>query len=311
MWSSLETGAGLDVILWLQSHIPHVVDYLLAPFHFLGSEYGYILVFPLIYWCLSKEVGKKFLFLLLFTALTNTVFKLGWRRPRPFVVAPDRVTPFFTEEGFGLPSGHTMFGTVVGGWAFMRFRGLWPRVASVAFILLMGFSRMVHGVHFPQDVVIGLLLGLAVLALYAWVEPLALRFAELADRRWHYLVALGLGILAIVLALVFGHDFEERKSILAAGGALVGGLLGLVWESRYIRFSSGGDTGLRIVRGVAGIATLLIVYFGLTGLFYALVGEHAGLPVLIAYLARYALVGIWITFGAPALFLRFGLADPD
>ena len=114
-------------------------------------------------------------------ALLNTALKIGFDRPRPDIVAS--VAEVYTAS---YPSGHAMLSAVVfltlG--AFLaalerrwRLRTFWA-VLAVFITLLVGFSRMYLGVHYPSDVLAGWSLGAA------WaLAGLALAHALRADRR--------------------------------------------------------------------------------------------------------------------------------
>ncbi len=78
---------------------------------------------------------------------------------------PDGLLPAIAETGYSFPSAHAVGSMVFYGFiAFMLCR-LYPRYAKVVVaaatlvVLIIGFSRLYLGVHFPSDVVAGYLLG--------------------------------------------------------------------------------------------------------------------------------------------------------
>lgn len=98
--------------------------------------------------------------------LMSTAIKVLVNRPRPEVDHP-------IVEAFGksFPSGHALSSTVVFGAVLLTFLPVLPRrwrhpaVALTAlFVLAIGVSRLLLGVHFVTDVVAGHVLGLAWLA---------------------------------------------------------------------------------------------------------------------------------------------------
>ena len=103
------------------------------------------------------------------TLVVVYVAKLLFALPRP-----DLWPPLTLAEGFGYPSGHTALATVTYGLgallALTVQRPLPYRLLVVAIgctlALLVGVSRIYLGVHYPTDVVGGLLLGCALIA--AW-----------------------------------------------------------------------------------------------------------------------------------------------
>jgi uncharacterized membrane protein YkvA (DUF1232 family) len=85
--------------------------------------------------------------------------KYLFHRPRPDAV--------FDVLGYSFPSGHSFFALVVYGFlAYVLTRDMvgrrkeWIWLACVLAILLVGFSRVFLGEHYPSDVVAGFAVGL-------------------------------------------------------------------------------------------------------------------------------------------------------
>src|SRR5262245_25719538 len=82
---------------WLQSPMEF--------FSFLGTEYFFLLILPLIYWSLDASLGLRVAFILITSNYLNGLFKLLFAGPRPYWIS-NKVTPFAAESTFGVPSGH-------------------------------------------------------------------------------------------------------------------------------------------------------------------------------------------------------------
>lgn len=113
----------------------------------------------------------------------NVVLKNLIERPRPDFATLGRAT----ETGFSFPSGHAMvamafFGLLI--WLVWRYQKNRPaRIAlCTAFgliIVLVAFSRIVLGVHYATDVIAGLCVSLAWLAIYTrTIAPVLLEDPE-------------------------------------------------------------------------------------------------------------------------------------
>jgi undecaprenyl-diphosphatase len=93
----------------------------------------------------------------------NNVLKLGFDRPRPDIFLPEVHT---VSSSF--PSGHAMSAAIVYSTvAYLAARLLrrrWARFlvmsAAFALIALISISRLYLGVHYPSDVIAGVLIGL-------------------------------------------------------------------------------------------------------------------------------------------------------
>ncbi len=103
--------------------------------------------------------------------------KHGLNFPRPpAALAPDTVHLVGTPEyKYSFPSGHAMFATTCA-------TSLWPllgregRLAAVALVLWVAWSRISLGVHFPADVIAGALLAIAIVLGIRWaLDVLAAR----------------------------------------------------------------------------------------------------------------------------------------
>jgi undecaprenyl-diphosphatase len=94
----------------------------------------------------------------------NAVLKLGFNRSRPTMFAP-----LVHAVGSSFPSGHAMNAaivyTTVAYLAARLHKRRWARwlVMTAAFVViaLISFSRMYLGVHYPSDVLAGIIVGLA------------------------------------------------------------------------------------------------------------------------------------------------------
>lgn len=311
MLSTLETGFGLAIVDWFNSG-PGFLWYVLAPLAAVGSELGIMLVLAVVYWAIDERSGRRLFVLVLGSQILSTAAKLAFARPRPFTVAPDRIVPLSETEGFGIPSGHTIFGTVGGLWFIDTVRKRWATVVGASYILAMGISRMVHGVHYPQDVVLGWALGAAFFLVYRALEHWMRRTGKTAlwsapPARSVPTILAGVVVLFVASLLLHG-EFEQRKSVLSVVGGLAGALIGLAADERRLQFSAEGAIGRRLLRILVGVPILAGLHVGLGELYYAVIGGSTGIGALSLYVVRYALVGASAAVGIPALFRWWRLA---
>lgn len=303
----LETGIGYDITLWFNKMGDGFFGYLLRIFDFTGGEGFYILAFPFIYWCINKSLGKRLIIITLLTSYINLVLKDLFARPRPYNVSvkgKDQIINRLNDlDTYGLPSGHAMGSTVY--WGFLSKSGIKKSAKIVCYlvILLTAISRMVHGVHFVQDVVLGIALGLIVIILFSVIEP---KVTTLCNEEYTLLQRLLLVFFstgaALVLAVLINAD--NMRDIITVTGGFLGAMSGIVLEKEYINFSVDGNLSVRLGRYILGLGVVVTVYIGLKYLF-----EILGLDNQYFRFFRYVLVGLVTTYPVPKLFILLKLAE--
>ena len=91
--------------------------------------------------------------------INNNIIKNIIQRPRPFVSLTDLHIIIPTPSEFSFPSGHTASSFAAAG---VFFRNLPKKFGVPALILafFIGLSRLYVGVHYPTDVIAGIVMGL-------------------------------------------------------------------------------------------------------------------------------------------------------
>lgn len=319
---------GIQLILWLQG----LGDWLVPPMtfmSFLGTEIFYLFIAPAIFWCYDARLGLRLGLALMVTGILNSLFKLLFHTPRPFWI-DTRVQAPHPESSFGIPSGHAQNAVVVWGVLANWFKGAWAWGIALALMFLIGFSRMVLGVHFLSDVLLGWLIGALLLwAILACEKPLlnwlkrfnltqqiGLAFtASLLVIALGFLVRMLIGdwslppewVANAVLADPGGEPINPLgiSGLVSNAGAFFGLAAGGMWLFSRGGFNAGGPALQRLLRFVLGLLGVMLIWGGLGQIFPD--GETF-LPLLLRYL-RYGLVGLWIAALAPRVFVRMRLAE--
>lgn len=297
-------------------------------FSFLGSEYFFLFVLPVVYWCIDASLGIRIGVILLFTGGFNDFLKMVMRGPRPYWWST-QVKALAVESSFGVPSGHSQSAAVVWGMLADRLGKAWAWIVAIAIIFLIGFSRMFLAVHFPHDVLLGWLLGALTLWLFIKLWDRVADWARQKSFVQQILLALAVSALIVLfggLAFYGLRDYafpqEWMTNALRAGdplpapvsmdatltsaGTLFGLLAGLAWINLRGGYQVSGPVAKRILSLVIGLIGVLILYLGLKMVFPS--GDSLA-AYFLRYL-RYALVGFWVSGGAPWLFFRFKITKP-
>ena len=286
---------GIDFIHTVQLAQGPVLTAFFKGITFMGEEEFFLLLIPMILWCVDFAVGVRLVTIFLLSTYVNTGLKGLFTHPRPFELDP--TVKLHDAGGYGLPSGHSQSAVVVWGTIAAEFRKTWLRVVAILLMVLIGFSRIYLGVHFPTDVLGGWAVGAIFLALYlvlglrveAWLKE-----ASLAVQL----------ILSVVLPLALLLIYPDKDAI-SSTAVLMGMGIGVALIRRIAPFSATGPLWQRAARFLVGAIGLLAIYFGLKLVFPA-----EGEPLyLVLRAVRYALVGLWVTLGAPWLFRRLRLAS--
>ncbi|MCL7455221.1 MAG: phosphatase PAP2 family protein [Anaerolineae bacterium] len=296
---------GTEVLVQIQFYADAWVITLFALISPLGSEPFYVILLPVIYWCVSRRIGVGLGILSLSSAWLNSTIKYIFAIPRP---ADPRLDISYPETSPSFLSGHAQGAAVNWGYLAIRLRSNAFRVVAIVLIVAIGLSRMVLAVHFPQDVIAGWLVGLGLLALFVWAEPRAGRWIGAL----HPAVQIGLAV-ALSVVLIFLHPADTEGLYPAEGAitpaaSLAGLGVGVVMERAWVRFRADGAWGKRALRLVVGLIIVGILY----------VGPRLILPESMPYgleatlrFVRYAVLGWAVAFPCPWLFVRLGLAEQE
>ncbi len=195
------------------------------PLHNLGQQ-----IFPNVIWAHITFVGDTVVALtfalilcvrfprltiaILFSALIGTLIIHGLKNffatPRPPGVfeegAINIIGPAFKRNS--LPSGHTATAFILAGLVVRCASNVYSKIAILFIACLIGWSRVVCGVHWPVDVLIGASLGL----LSAWIGLFISDKIRL-NIWWYFSISM---ILLLAAIMLFGFDGGFVSTILLA-----------------------------------------------------------------------------------------------
>ena len=289
---------GIDLIITIQQIHGPVLDSIFRAITFLGEEEFYLILLPLLLWCVDFGLGARLGALFLLSTYLNFGLKDLFRQPRPFEL--EASVKLTDAEGYGLPSGHSQSAVVVWGSIAAWARKNWFWIVAIGLMVLIGFSRIHLGVHFPTDVLAGWVIGAILLGPCLTVQSRVERLLGKLSLRVHILLALAVPLLLLII--------YPTKDTVTSLAPLAGMGVGLALTHRYISFSASGPWWQRVVRFLLGGAIVAALYLGLKMVFP---GEESAFYLAFRFL-RYALVGLWTTLGAPWLFRALRLvSEPE
>lgn len=263
----------------------------------LGEETAFLVIALIVFWCVDKKKGYYVMAVGFLGTMLNQILKLACRVPRPWVQDPNFTILEQAKEaaaGYSFPSGHTQTAVGTFGSIAAYTDKKWLRNACILLAVLVGFSRMYIGVHFPSDVLVGA--GMACLLVAVLKKPVL----EGSLRQMKAVIAVMLAVAAVFLLYVSlwnfpadmdAHNLESGyKNAYTMIGCLIGVALVYIIDLKWLNFSCKAVWWVQIIKIVVGLLLVLAVKEGLRAPLELL------LPVYPARAVRYFL--IVITAGA-------------
>lgn len=270
----------IQVLQFLQEVRSPFLTAVMEAITFLAESLFIVTIVALLYWCIDKKKSIKIGWIVLVSGTVNGILKNVFKMPRPFqrgVVSPIRVE---TATGYSFPSGHTQIATSFWGSAMIILRNKSVVVLGSIIILLVGLTRLYLGVHWPMDVLGGIVMGIICVLIADRLLDTEKGFTK---------VHVAIVSIVILILMVLPIDADLAKGIGALWGLVVGGYL----ENHYIKFQEKKPMNIQLQKIAIGLVG--------TGILYG--GMKIVLPAItIGYMIRYAVLLVWIVAGAPYIF---------
>jgi membrane-associated phospholipid phosphatase len=296
---------GLDLIRSVQSHATPALTIFMKVVTNFGGAAAYLALLPLIFWCYDAEKGIRLTLAVMVSVWINLALKILCGQPRPFWPAYDPSVGIITESANGFPSGHAQISltlwVIVASWTGKK----WGYAAAVLLSLLVGFSRLYLGVHFPTDLLGGWILGALVLGAYFLFSG---RIKTLLLRGGQRFQMIASAAAAFVMIL-----YRPSVEMLMPGAVVLGTGLAYSVTANRLRFRPAAMFGRRgagklltlagrYLAGIAGIVLLFVV-------FSRVEPEKTSAYYPLFFFLRFVLLEFWIYLGAPWLYQRLSLAE--
>ena len=277
---------------WLQGSIPKGGISFISFFSAFGEELFLIIILGLLYWGLDKRIGKTIGLLFIMGVIWCGEVKNVFLRRRPYFdhegiaclrsVKAGADPLDIAAQGYSFPSCHAAnVSSVYGGLAILAKKG-WMGIAAVVLTIMVSLSRVVVGVHYPTDVLVGLLMGVIIMVVIFWMEK------HVKNQVVFY------GIL--LLTCLPGFFYCKSEDFFTGVGILVGFIIGFWFDEKYVHFPNTKNVLCILLRVLGGAA----IYFALGQLLkMPFSKEFLGSGTLAAQLVRtirYVIIGA-VDFG--------------
>ncbi|MFX0122179.1 MAG: phosphatase PAP2 family protein [Candidatus Hodarchaeota archaeon] len=312
-----ELLASLDdqIIIFLQTFSP-LLDPVFGLITFFGDKLFVIGILIIIFFCIDKKLAFRAALLVIFTAFITYSIKGIFALERPYLEyerlnksrikgIKDIIGQLPTDYTF--PSGHSS--NVGSFWPFLASRWRHPAFWTVAafIVIMVPLSRSYLGVHWPTDVIIGVLLGILITISFIYFLPRMEQFAAKSSPSILMSLAIIAPIIAVAVSYVItvsmGNNFELADTT-SYGGLFVGLSLGYMFEQRFVNLKVKEyrrNKKVLVYRGIVGLIIVSVLYFSMSAIFGML---FIGFPLeLITRFCRYAILAFVGIFCIPWLFV--------
>ena len=260
-----------------------------------GEQFILIGISAYLYWNISKKQGFLLMIVALSSTLLNDILKNIFQTTRPFLTLKNfESLRIQTADGYSFPSGHTQGSTSFYSTLAIIVKRKWFWGIATILIILIGISRLWLGVHWPEDVVGGWMIGLIFpLIFYPFLSKI------FDDKNKFNTTLLVINIIAIItlITYIFLDNYYpettlQSKSLYKIVAILTSVSFGFTTQERLINFKIENSNLIKIIRFAIGFITTILILIGLKFAF-----PESNLFTFI----RYSLVGLWITFIFPYL----------
>ncbi len=154
------------VLLWIQENLrTDALTVVMKAVSFFGNYGIGMIIIAVIFIILkrTRRTGANIgLAMGLGAFVVNLIIKPFVMRPRPYVTM-EELKPLVKEmkDPHSFPSGHTQAAFALAVSMCLVLRKKIVSILALAFAVLMGFSRLYVGAHYPSDVIAGALIGTA------------------------------------------------------------------------------------------------------------------------------------------------------
>ena len=272
----------LDFIKAIQTVASPGLDVILTVFNFLSQQYFLVILVTLIYWTYDKQKGEQLAYSLIFATTLSCGIKGVFKTQRPYTYDGVRGVNTKSAPGYSFPSADTSAAATTASTLSSWTDKPVFKILLAVYVIIIGFARMYFGLHFPVDILGGLIIGCGVGVGIKKIFSII------------YSPVL-IGFISVLILIPFMF-FDPQPDYFKAFGLMLGALCGVFIEHNYINFGYKISNGKKAARFLIGLICLTAIsliskrFFPRTNFFF----------LLEKFLLTFFAVGIY-----PAIFKKF------
>jgi len=286
----------LEIIRWFQRFSSGFTDFLGEAITMLGEQLIVVVIIAFIYFVYNKKAGEYIAYSVFFSASLNGVVKGLVKAERPFQIDDSIVGGRQeTATGFSFPSGHTQnaatFYTAIA--KVFKNKKIW--ITAGIIIVLVGISRIYLGVHFPRDVIAGIILGVAA----AFFSAFLYKKVDDDFKKKAILFAITALIFIPFLIIFYEKDYakyEDYKDLYMVFSLYLGFALAILIENKFVNFDCNISLKKRLIRFAGALVIFIGLYIILSFLFDLINDQSILLDMLRYFLLSFSALGIYPLF---------------
>ena len=137
--------------------------------NYFDTKYFYFILFPVIWMLFGTYYGRRIFFLFYLCGISNHALKQLFALVRPFHDDPS--VGIVKLGGYGFPSGAAQSSILLCALLIYHWKNKWAWLIGIAYTLLISFSRIYLGVHYPLDIYGGWIAGAVLFVIYVYLFP--------------------------------------------------------------------------------------------------------------------------------------------
>lgn len=270
-------------------------------FSFLANPAIFLFIFVVYYWNISKDKGIRIAYNFAFVLLAVNTIKSIFNIPRPYVVS-DRIDMLELDgsgTGSSFPSGHSALSACLYTSLFLTsFKNLSGLLALIILPTLVALSRVVLGMHYLLDVIVGLGIGYAFTFIFFSLlskmdnglkKNLALSVVLSSVA---FVISMVLSILMMTKTIphVVGADLSRSLSLIS------GLIFGRYMENKFVKYIIRARKAKKVLRLILGIIPI--------ALGFALLSKT---PEIVSCFLLYFFISTWAVFLYPLIGIHSNL----
>jgi len=293
-----------NLIEWLQKYVSNAqnTEGFAKFFDFFGAETGLLMVVLIVMFCWKKTAGQRLALIVACVNMWLPMIKSVVLRLRPYMEHPDKVRALalsdegaeamdVAAQGYSFPSMHSASVPALYFALANEVKKKWLWSLAGIMTVVVGFSRVVAGMHYPTDVLAGWALGFAVIGIFALLD----RYIK---KEWAI-------HLILLISAIPGLFYVRTTDYFTALGCLIGAIAAIWFERKYVNYEDTRRFPAMLLRVIGAILIYLVVNTLLKLPFDKDFLAGTSIAAFLIRTARYAIIMFLILGVYPMMFPTF------